>query len=115
MQKDSELIGRLHYKEGHDLYHWRTGWFVLRGSALHFSPGEGDAEEEVLHLKQLQELSKNAACRRCRISMADCLSMLESAVLARNIRQSYHFKTLFVHGQHSRPPLSFPFPFLKGR
>uniref|UniRef100_A0A8D3C480 Arf-GAP with Rho-GAP domain, ANK repeat and PH domain-containing protein 2 n=1 Tax=Scophthalmus maximus TaxID=52904 RepID=A0A8D3C480_SCOMX len=57
VQKDSELIGRLHYKEGHDLYHWRTGWFVLRGSALHFSPGEGDAEEEVLHLKQLQELT----------------------------------------------------------
>uniref|UniRef100_A0A8D3D784 Uncharacterized protein n=1 Tax=Scophthalmus maximus TaxID=52904 RepID=A0A8D3D784_SCOMX len=59
VQKDSELIGRLHYKEGHDLYHWRTGWFVLRGSALHFSPGEGDAEEEVLHLKQLQEFFIN--------------------------------------------------------
>lgn len=59
MQKDGELIGRLHYKEGHDLYHWRVGWFVLEGSALHFSPGDTEAEEEVLQLKQLQELSKS--------------------------------------------------------
>ncbi|XP_061816985.1 arf-GAP with Rho-GAP domain, ANK repeat and PH domain-containing protein 2 isoform X1 [Nerophis lumbriciformis] len=54
VQKDSELVGRLFYKEGHDLYHWRTGWFVLAGSVLHF--GSGD-DEEVLHLKQLQELT----------------------------------------------------------
>lgn len=60
VQKDGELIGRLHYKEGHDLYHWRVGWFLLEGSALHFSSGEEEGEEEVLQLKQLQELSKNA-------------------------------------------------------
>lgn len=59
VQKDSELIGRLHYKEGHDLYHWRLGWFMLEGSTLHFSPGEEEGEEEVLQLKQLLELSKN--------------------------------------------------------
>ncbi|XP_050931666.1 LOW QUALITY PROTEIN: arf-GAP with Rho-GAP domain, ANK repeat and PH domain-containing protein 2 [Lates calcarifer] len=57
VQKDSELIGRLHYKEGHDLYHWRMGWFMLEGSALHFSSGEEEGEEEVLQLKQLQELT----------------------------------------------------------
>ncbi|XP_029943844.1 arf-GAP with Rho-GAP domain, ANK repeat and PH domain-containing protein 2 isoform X2 [Salarias fasciatus] len=57
VRKDSELIGRLHYKEGHDLYHWRLGWFMLEGSALHFSPGEEEGEEEVLQLKQLQELT----------------------------------------------------------
>lgn len=62
VQKDGELIGRLHYKEGHDLYHWRVGWFLLGGSALHFSSGEEDGEGEVLQLKQLQELSKHAAC-----------------------------------------------------
>nr|XP_020484890.1 arf-GAP with Rho-GAP domain, ANK repeat and PH domain-containing protein 2 [Labrus bergylta]XP_020484892.1 arf-GAP with Rho-GAP domain, ANK repeat and PH domain-containing protein 2 [Labrus bergylta]XP_029132333.1 arf-GAP with Rho-GAP domain, ANK repeat and PH domain-containing protein 2 [Labrus bergylta] len=56
-QRDSELIGRLHYKEGHDLYHWRTGWFMLEGSTLHFSSGDEDGEEEVLQLKQLQELT----------------------------------------------------------
>uniref|UniRef100_A0A665WNT8 ArfGAP with RhoGAP domain, ankyrin repeat and PH domain 2 n=1 Tax=Echeneis naucrates TaxID=173247 RepID=A0A665WNT8_ECHNA len=59
VRKDSELIGRLHYKEGHDLYHWRMGWFMLEGSALHFSCEEEEGEEEVLQLKQLQELSKN--------------------------------------------------------
>ncbi|CAN9509584.1 unnamed protein product [Ophioblennius macclurei] len=57
VRKDSELIGRLHYKEGHDLYHWRLGWFMLEGSALHFSSGEEAGEEEVLQLKQLQELT----------------------------------------------------------
>ncbi|XP_069374868.1 arf-GAP with Rho-GAP domain, ANK repeat and PH domain-containing protein 2 isoform X2 [Paralichthys olivaceus] len=57
VQRDSELIGKLNYKEGHDLYHWRTGWFMLEGSALHFSPGEEEEEEEVLQLKQLQELT----------------------------------------------------------
>ncbi|KAM4611838.1 LOW QUALITY PROTEIN: arf-GAP with Rho-GAP domain, ANK repeat and PH domain-containing protein 2 [Polymixia lowei] len=57
LQRDCELIGRLHYKEGHDLYHWRTGWFALKGSALHFSSGEAEGTEEVLHLKQLQELT----------------------------------------------------------
>uniref|UniRef100_A0A3B4G340 ArfGAP with RhoGAP domain, ankyrin repeat and PH domain 2 n=1 Tax=Pundamilia nyererei TaxID=303518 RepID=A0A3B4G340_9CICH len=53
----SELIGRLHYKEGHDLYYWRMGWFMLEGSSLHFSSGEEEGEEEVLQLKQLQELT----------------------------------------------------------
>uniref|UniRef100_A0A3P8SBI6 ArfGAP with RhoGAP domain, ankyrin repeat and PH domain 2 n=1 Tax=Amphiprion percula TaxID=161767 RepID=A0A3P8SBI6_AMPPE len=57
VRKDSELIGRLHYKEGHDLYHWRVGWFMLEGSALFFSSGDEEGEEEVLQLKQLQELS----------------------------------------------------------
>ncbi|TMS01944.1 Arf-GAP with Rho-GAP domain, ANK repeat and PH domain-containing protein 2, partial [Larimichthys crocea] len=56
VQRDCELIGRLHYKEGHDLYHWRMGWFMLEGSSLHFSSGEEEGEEEVLQLKQLQEL-----------------------------------------------------------
>ncbi|KAM9425205.1 arf-GAP with Rho-GAP domain, ANK repeat and PH domain-containing protein 2 isoform 1-T3 [Pholidichthys leucotaenia] len=56
VQKDSELIGRLYYKEGHDLYHWRLGWFMLEGSSLHFSSGQ-EGEEGVLQLKQLQELT----------------------------------------------------------
>ncbi|XP_031605215.1 arf-GAP with Rho-GAP domain, ANK repeat and PH domain-containing protein 2 [Oreochromis aureus] len=57
VRKESELIGRLHYKEGHDLYYWRMGWFMLEGSTLHFSSGEEEGEEEVLQLKQLQELT----------------------------------------------------------
>lgn len=31
---------------------------MLEGSALHFSSGDEAGEEEVLHLKQLQELSE---------------------------------------------------------
>ncbi|XP_077598646.1 arf-GAP with Rho-GAP domain, ANK repeat and PH domain-containing protein 2 isoform X2 [Stigmatopora nigra] len=59
VQMDSELIGRLFYKEGHDLYHWRTGWFVLSGSALRFGSvdGEGDGNRGVLRLRRLQELT----------------------------------------------------------
>ncbi|KAM6908958.1 arf-GAP with Rho-GAP domain, ANK repeat and PH domain-containing protein 2 [Xenentodon cancila] len=56
-RKEGELIGRLLYKEGYDLYHWRTGWFLLEGSALHYSSGDEQGEEEVLQLKQLQELT----------------------------------------------------------
>ncbi|XP_061664829.1 arf-GAP with Rho-GAP domain, ANK repeat and PH domain-containing protein 2 isoform X2 [Syngnathoides biaculeatus] len=57
VQKDSELVGRLLYKEGHDLYHWRMGWFVLAGSVLHFGSGDEDGDRAALHLKQLQELT----------------------------------------------------------
>lgn len=78
MRRDSELIGRLHYKEGHDLYHWRPGWFMLAGSALRFSPGERGSQEEVLELRRLQELSKN---RRSQTN-----SRLESAVCLINKR-----------------------------
>ncbi|XP_077400226.1 arf-GAP with Rho-GAP domain, ANK repeat and PH domain-containing protein 2 isoform X2 [Vanacampus margaritifer] len=57
VRENSELIGRLLYKEGHDLYHWRTGWFNLAGSVLHFGPCDKEGDEEVLRLKQLQELT----------------------------------------------------------
>ncbi|XP_041842533.1 arf-GAP with Rho-GAP domain, ANK repeat and PH domain-containing protein 2 isoform X2 [Melanotaenia boesemani] len=57
VRKDSELIGRLHYKEGHDLYHWRMGWFMLEGSALHYSSGDEEGQAEIIQLKQLQELT----------------------------------------------------------
>uniref|UniRef100_A0A672T5S7 ArfGAP with RhoGAP domain, ankyrin repeat and PH domain 2 n=1 Tax=Sinocyclocheilus grahami TaxID=75366 RepID=A0A672T5S7_SINGR len=57
LRLDNELIGRLHYKEGHDLYHWRMGWFALVGSELYFCSGDEDEEEGVLQLKRLQELT----------------------------------------------------------
>uniref|UniRef100_A0A674MHQ9 ArfGAP with RhoGAP domain, ankyrin repeat and PH domain 2 n=1 Tax=Takifugu rubripes TaxID=31033 RepID=A0A674MHQ9_TAKRU len=82
VRRDSELIGRLHYKEGHDLYHWRPGWFVLAGSALHFSAGQRDGEEAVLQLKRLQELSKN----RSGSEKIQVLLMVEGR------------RTLYVHG-----------------
>ncbi|XP_051566490.1 arf-GAP with Rho-GAP domain, ANK repeat and PH domain-containing protein 2-like [Myxocyprinus asiaticus] len=55
LKQDNKLIGQLYYKEGHDLYHWRMGWFALVGSELYFS--SGDEEEGVLQLKCLQELT----------------------------------------------------------
>lgn len=76
VQKGSELIGKLFYKEGLDLYHWRKAWFALRGSALHFSRGEDEEEEDVLQLKQLQELSK--LLTRCVISGAGTLNSWHS-------------------------------------
>uniref|UniRef100_A0A8C2H1C4 ArfGAP with RhoGAP domain, ankyrin repeat and PH domain 2 n=1 Tax=Cyprinus carpio TaxID=7962 RepID=A0A8C2H1C4_CYPCA len=57
LRQDSELIGRLHYKEGHDLYHWRMGWFALVASELYFCSADEDEEEGVLQLKRLQELT----------------------------------------------------------
>ncbi|KAM9407748.1 LOW QUALITY PROTEIN: arf-GAP with Rho-GAP domain, ANK repeat and PH domain-containing protein 2 [Salvelinus alpinus] len=55
LRRDCELIGRLYFKEGHDLYHWRVGWFALEGSALYFSCGERTLG--AMQLKQLQELT----------------------------------------------------------
>ncbi|XP_026123802.1 arf-GAP with Rho-GAP domain, ANK repeat and PH domain-containing protein 2-like [Carassius auratus] len=57
LRQDGELIGRLHYKEGHDLYYWRMGWFTLVGTELYFCSGDEDEEEGVLRLKRLQELT----------------------------------------------------------
>ncbi|XP_042566458.1 arf-GAP with Rho-GAP domain, ANK repeat and PH domain-containing protein 2 [Clupea harengus] len=57
LMRDCELIGQLYYKEGHDLYHWRVGWFALEGSDLYFCSPEGQAEEGVLQLKRLQEIT----------------------------------------------------------
>ncbi|XP_063042704.1 arf-GAP with Rho-GAP domain, ANK repeat and PH domain-containing protein 2 [Engraulis encrasicolus] len=61
LRHDCELIGRLFYKEGHDLYHWRVGWFGLEGSDLYFCCPEGTAgagaEEGTLQLRRLQEIT----------------------------------------------------------
>uniref|UniRef100_A0A3P8Y076 ArfGAP with RhoGAP domain, ankyrin repeat and PH domain 2 n=1 Tax=Esox lucius TaxID=8010 RepID=A0A3P8Y076_ESOLU len=57
LRRGCELIGRLYFKEGHDLYHWRVGWFNLEGSVLYFSSGEEKGQEAAMQLKQLQELT----------------------------------------------------------
>ncbi|XP_072543701.1 arf-GAP with Rho-GAP domain, ANK repeat and PH domain-containing protein 2 isoform X2 [Salminus brasiliensis] len=58
LKKDCELVGRLYYKEGHDLYHWRTGWFCLVGCELFFCPQDKHTSEEgLVQLKRLQELT----------------------------------------------------------
>ncbi|KAI5104366.1 arf-GAP with Rho-GAP domain, ANK repeat and PH domain-containing protein 2, partial [Silurus meridionalis] len=57
LNQDCELIGRLYYKEGHDLYHWRQGWFSLVGSELFLYSKDVHVNEVVLQLKRLQELT----------------------------------------------------------
>ncbi|KAI4881132.1 hypothetical protein NFI96_017871 [Prochilodus magdalenae] len=57
LKKDCELVGCLYYKEGHDLYHWRKGWFSLVGCELLFCPENERAVKGLLHLKRLQELT----------------------------------------------------------
>ncbi|XP_058251060.1 arf-GAP with Rho-GAP domain, ANK repeat and PH domain-containing protein 2 isoform X2 [Hemibagrus wyckioides] len=57
LKKDYDLIGRLYYKEGHDLYHWRQGWFSLVGSELFLHPEDKHISDVVLQLKRLQELT----------------------------------------------------------
>ncbi|XP_018590927.2 arf-GAP with Rho-GAP domain, ANK repeat and PH domain-containing protein 2 isoform X2 [Scleropages formosus] len=86
LEKDYKVIGRLHYKGGHDLQRWRVGWFALQESNLYFCPGTEDAEGRVglVRLKHLQELtvSSDAAGEE----RPDVLLMLESG------------RTLYVRG-----------------
>ncbi|XP_035375986.1 arf-GAP with Rho-GAP domain, ANK repeat and PH domain-containing protein 2 [Electrophorus electricus] len=57
MKKDYERIGCLYYKEGHDLYRWRIGWFSLVGSELFFCSDDEPMSKGILQLKRLQELT----------------------------------------------------------
>uniref|UniRef100_A0AAR2L5N9 ArfGAP with RhoGAP domain, ankyrin repeat and PH domain 2 n=1 Tax=Pygocentrus nattereri TaxID=42514 RepID=A0AAR2L5N9_PYGNA len=75
LKKDCELVGRLYYKEGHDLYHWRKGWFSLIGCELFFCPEDEHVTEGLLQLKRLQELSN-----------VQVLLMVESG------------RTIYIHG-----------------
>ncbi|XP_041925555.1 arf-GAP with Rho-GAP domain, ANK repeat and PH domain-containing protein 2 isoform X2 [Alosa sapidissima] len=87
LRRDCELIGRLYYKEGHDLYHWRVGWFGLEGSDLYFCSLEGEAEEGVLQLKRLQEITVSTHVEG--EEKIQVLLMVESG------------RTVYIHG-HSR-------------
>ncbi|XP_076144519.1 arf-GAP with Rho-GAP domain, ANK repeat and PH domain-containing protein 2 [Alosa pseudoharengus] len=87
LRRDCELIGRLYYKEGHDLYHWRVGWFGLEGSDLYFCSPEGEAEEGVLQLKRLQEITVSTHVEG--EEKIKVLLMVESG------------RTVYIHG-HSR-------------
>lgn len=84
LRQDSELIGRLYYKEGHDLYHWRMGWFALAGSELYLCSGEEDEEDGVLQLKRLQELTVSTHMEGD--EKIQVLLMVESG------------RTLYIHG-----------------
>uniref|UniRef100_A0A4W3I6U0 ArfGAP with RhoGAP domain, ankyrin repeat and PH domain 2 n=1 Tax=Callorhinchus milii TaxID=7868 RepID=A0A4W3I6U0_CALMI len=57
LKKDYELIGRLYYKDVHNLERWSAGWFTLEKSKLCFCPEQDGAEEDSVYLKRLQELT----------------------------------------------------------
>ncbi|XP_048825893.1 arf-GAP with Rho-GAP domain, ANK repeat and PH domain-containing protein 2 [Brienomyrus brachyistius] len=84
--KDYELIGRLYFKEGHDLNFWRVGWFTLEESNLYYSSGEGDSESPLglVQLKRLQELT--ISTRTVGQDKMDVLLLVESG------------RTIYVHG-----------------
>ncbi|KAF5902497.1 arf-GAP with Rho-GAP domain, ANK repeat and PH domain-containing protein 2, partial [Clarias magur] len=84
LKKDCDLIGRLYYKEGHDLYHWRRGWCTLVGSELFLHPEDEHMNEVVLHLKRLQELTVSTHLEGDEIIQV--LLMVESG------------RTIYIHG-----------------
>ncbi|KAJ8397751.1 hypothetical protein AAFF_G00434400 [Aldrovandia affinis] len=84
LSRDYDLIGRLYYKEGHDLYSWKTGWFVLEKCSLFFSSGSEGEEEGQLQLKRLQELTVSTHTEG--EERKEVLLMVESG------------RTLYIHG-----------------
>ncbi|MGH0135990.1 UNVERIFIED_CONTAM: hypothetical protein FKN15_033188 [Acipenser sinensis] len=83
-EKDYELIGRLYYKEGRNLYHWGVGWFALDKSCLYFCDELDRAEVESLQLKRLQELTVSTQLEGG--ERIDVLLLVESG------------RTLYIHG-----------------
>ncbi|XP_078071834.1 arf-GAP with Rho-GAP domain, ANK repeat and PH domain-containing protein 2 isoform X2 [Mustelus asterias] len=83
--RDYELIGRLYYKDVHDLEHWKAGWFALEKSQLWFYPEQDVAEEDSVHLKRLQELTVSTEIGK-HGEKRDILLLVEKG------------RTLYIHG-----------------
>ncbi|XP_062899388.1 arf-GAP with Rho-GAP domain, ANK repeat and PH domain-containing protein 2 [Mobula hypostoma] len=84
-KKDYELIGRLYYKDVHNLENWKAGWFALEKSQLCFCPEQGVAEEDSVHLKKLQELTVSIQTEKHN-EKKDVLLLVEKG------------RTLYIHG-----------------
>ncbi|XP_041061315.1 arf-GAP with Rho-GAP domain, ANK repeat and PH domain-containing protein 2 isoform X2 [Carcharodon carcharias] len=84
-RRDYELIGRLFYKDVHDLEHWKAGWFALEKSQLYFCPEQDMAEEDSVHLKRLQELTVSTEIEK-HSEKRDVLLLVEKG------------RTLYIHG-----------------
>ncbi|XP_059503090.1 arf-GAP with Rho-GAP domain, ANK repeat and PH domain-containing protein 2 isoform X2 [Stegostoma tigrinum] len=84
-KRDYELIGRLYYKDVHNLEHWKTGWFALDKSQLCFCPEQDVVEEDSVHLKRLQELTVSTEIEKPG-EKRDVLLLLEKG------------RTLYIHG-----------------
>ncbi|XP_059844998.1 arf-GAP with Rho-GAP domain, ANK repeat and PH domain-containing protein 2 isoform X2 [Hypanus sabinus] len=84
-KKDYELIGRLYYKDVHNLENWKAGWFALEKSQLCFCPERDVAEEDSVHLKKLQELTVSIQTEKHN-EKKDVLLLVEKG------------RTLYIHG-----------------
>ncbi|XP_060681006.1 arf-GAP with Rho-GAP domain, ANK repeat and PH domain-containing protein 2 isoform X1 [Hemiscyllium ocellatum] len=86
LKRDYELIGRLYYKDVHNLEHWKAGWFALEKSQLCFCPEQGQIVEEYsVHLKRLQELTVSTEIEKPS-EKRDVLLLVEKG------------RTLYIHG-----------------
>ncbi|XP_036619249.1 arf-GAP with Rho-GAP domain, ANK repeat and PH domain-containing protein 2 isoform X1 [Trichosurus vulpecula] len=56
-EAEYDLIGQLYYKDCHTLDQWKKGWFAIDKSRLHFCLQMENAEEELMYLRRLQELT----------------------------------------------------------
>ncbi|KAL8207521.1 UNVERIFIED_CONTAM: Arf-GAP with Rho-GAP domain, ANK repeat and PH domain-containing protein 2 [Gekko kuhli] len=82
--RDCDVIGQLYYKDCHDLDNWKKGWFAIEKSNLHFCLELEDAQEDLIHLKRLQELTISSLTQNG--EKIDVLLLVEKG------------RTLYIHG-----------------
>ncbi|XP_048365870.1 arf-GAP with Rho-GAP domain, ANK repeat and PH domain-containing protein 2 isoform X3 [Sphaerodactylus townsendi] len=81
---DYDVIGQLYYKDCHNLDNWKKGWFAIEKSNLHFCLELEDAQEELIHLRRLQELTISSIIQNG--EKIDVLLLVEKG------------RTLYIHG-----------------
>ncbi|XP_015273680.1 PREDICTED: arf-GAP with Rho-GAP domain, ANK repeat and PH domain-containing protein 2 [Gekko japonicus] len=82
--RDYDVIGQLYYKDCHDLDNWKKGWFAIEKSNLHFCLDLEDAQEDLIHLRRLQELTISSIIQNG--EKIDVLLLVEKG------------RTLYIHG-----------------
>ncbi|XP_028939285.1 arf-GAP with Rho-GAP domain, ANK repeat and PH domain-containing protein 2 [Ornithorhynchus anatinus] len=83
-EADYDLIGQLYYKDCHTLDQWRKGWFAIDKSSLHFCLELENAQEDLMHLRRLQELTISTVVQNG--EKIDVLLLVEKG------------RTLYIHG-----------------
>ncbi|XP_007496642.1 arf-GAP with Rho-GAP domain, ANK repeat and PH domain-containing protein 2 isoform X1 [Monodelphis domestica] len=83
-EAEYDLIGQLYYKDCHTLDQWRKGWFAMDKSRLHFCLQMENAEEELMYLRRLQELTISTVVQNG--EKIDVLLLVEKG------------RTLYIHG-----------------
>ncbi|XP_027692071.1 arf-GAP with Rho-GAP domain, ANK repeat and PH domain-containing protein 2 isoform X2 [Vombatus ursinus] len=83
-EAEYDLIGQLYYKDCHTLDQWKKGWFAMDKSRLHFCLQMENAEEELMYLRRLQELTISTVIQNG--EKIDVLLLVEKG------------RTLYIHG-----------------